>query len=162
MKETILTRAAGELLERQAEISEGRTGLGCRYSLTNYSQYFGRGLQCPCSFFYLGTCGSGTWLEINSYDIFLISDETYLLYMRLIFESVNLHEREEPLVFPAFLFLFPIVVFHLDGKLEIFLGHHDHDPAIFNFLIAVFIAVIVSPFFGLQYIGVKIEIESLV
>ncbi len=33
MKETILTRAAGELLERQAEISAGRTGLGCLYKI---------------------------------------------------------------------------------------------------------------------------------
>ncbi|RYG54923.1 MAG: hypothetical protein EOO01_00070 [Chitinophagaceae bacterium] len=33
MKETILTRAACELLERQAEISSGRTGLGCLYKI---------------------------------------------------------------------------------------------------------------------------------
>jgi hypothetical protein len=31
MKETILTRAASELLERQADIACGRTGLGCLY-----------------------------------------------------------------------------------------------------------------------------------
>jgi hypothetical protein len=31
MKETILTRAASELLQRQAEIDCGRTGLGCLY-----------------------------------------------------------------------------------------------------------------------------------
>jgi hypothetical protein len=31
MKETILTRAASEMLDRQADIDAGRTGLGCLY-----------------------------------------------------------------------------------------------------------------------------------
>ncbi len=31
MKETILTRAAKELLDRKADIAAGRTGLGCLY-----------------------------------------------------------------------------------------------------------------------------------
>ena len=31
MKETILSRAACELLERQTDIASGRTGLGCLY-----------------------------------------------------------------------------------------------------------------------------------
>ena len=33
MKETILSRAAGELLLRQAEISSGKTGLGCLHRI---------------------------------------------------------------------------------------------------------------------------------
>jgi len=53
--------------------------------------------------------------------IFFKSHKTFCQQWRLYSESVNLDEREEPLVFPAFLFLLIIIIFHFVGKLEMFL-----------------------------------------
>ncbi|TFB28352.1 hypothetical protein [Pedobacter alluvionis] len=46
--------------------------------------------------------------------VFFKSHKTNCRQWRLYSESVNLDEREEPLVFPAFLFLFPTAIFRFD------------------------------------------------